>query len=110
MHSTSQPFDSLYVPYPSEIAVFGQHWCGPVKYEHMKNVLVAKYQKESRDGQTVHVYCCAAPARFYILKVKAGKNSVGRRQKAWELGTGSSADTMAAQIAEAISGGMLALH
>lgn len=104
-------FDELYTPYDTELAAFNRHWCGPYKYESWKETLVARYEKEEvGDGQTVEIYCTAAPARFYTIRALAGKNSVGEPQAAYELGTGSSGDKLAAAIGSAISQGMLALH
>jgi len=107
----ADPFDSLYVPYESERATFGVRWCGPEKYKSWKETRIARFCKNpGSDGQTVDVYCTAAPARFYTLKVRKGRNSVGEKLLAWEFGTGSSMAELAAKMAEAIAGGMLSLH
>ena len=101
-------FESMYEPYPTELEAFGDHWCGPDKYPHWGDTLVATYEGTG-DGQTVEVYCTAGPARFYTLRIRAGKDSVGAPQKPWQLGTGSGEEKLAADIAKAISEGGLGL-
>lgn len=100
-------FDELYFPYDSEKNVFGNKWCGPKKYSHGQDILIAEYPKASEDGQPVNVYCNAMPARFYTLKVKESNNSIGEPRASFEVSTGSSQVELAASIAEAISEGML---
>ena len=101
--------DAFIAPYASELLAFGNHWCGPETYKLWEETLVARYESEG-DGQSVEVYCCAAPARFYTIKVLADTNSVGDPLKPWELGTGSSMADLAAKIAKAASRGMLGFH
>jgi hypothetical protein len=101
--------DSMYVPYDRERRAFGNKWCGPDKYESWVETLVARYEKDplDGDGQTVEVYCTAAPARFYRLKVLPSPDSINNQQAGFEITTGSGAGELAASIAEAISQGML---
>ena len=95
-------------PYVEEKEAFGSHWCGPHKYEHATEVLVARYESESHcDGQTVEVFCTPMPARFYTVKAQNDVSSVGRPYALWECGTGSGQAELAANIAEAVSTGML---
>jgi len=104
-------FDEMYIPYDHEKAAFGKNWCGPDKYQHAKSSLVARYPKDfGGDGQSVDVFCSAAPARFYTLKIKAEPNSMGEYQAPFEVGTGSGMDSMAVEIAEAIASGLLAFY
>ena len=104
-------FDFLNKPYDNELNAFAEHWCGPRLYETHKETLVAKYLSDNDDdGQTVEVYCTAAPARFYKIKVLEGKDSIGRALPARELITGSGEAQLAADIALAISIGMLGIH
>jgi hypothetical protein len=102
-------FDVLYTPYSQEPLIFGDNWTAPERYEHMKEVLCARYEAEG-DGHPVEVYCAAYPARFYTIKVLPGPNSVGQMRDGWELGTGSSCAQLAHDIATAVSTGMLNLH
>ena len=95
-------------PYRDEIEAFGKNWCGPEKYEIWEEVLVAKFPKvRGGDGQSVDVFGCATPARFYTLKVKSEPNSMGKPQNAFEIMTGSGAWKIAAEIAAAVASGML---
>ncbi len=100
-------FDELYYPSNDEKTTFGNKWCGPEKYPHGQEMLIAEYPKTSNDGQTVSIYCNAMPARFYILKVKSGFNSIAIPQKPFEVSTGSGREKLADSIAKAIAEGML---
>jgi hypothetical protein len=103
--------DFLNEPYECELRAFGKHWCGPKILEHGERNLIARYEKDDgSDGQSVEVYAIPMPARFYVIKVLAGENSIGDAKPAWELGTGSGQHSLAAKIAEAVRAGMLALH
>lgn len=103
--------DDLYNVRDYERAAFGSHWTGPkigARFAHGKLTRVAIYRKDrGGDGQTVTVFCDATPARFYVLKVHAGKNSVGKKKQAYKVGTGSSQHELAAKMAQAIAIGML---
>lgn len=99
---------SLYEPYQEEKEAFGDKWCGPKMYPNWDWVLIAKFPKEDGgDGQSVNVFGCAGPARFYKLEVVSEPNSCGESQDAFEVTTGSGVSALAAQMAKAISGGML---
>lgn len=98
----------LYKAYDDERTVFGSHWCGQEELPHGEDVLVAKYPKDKDgDGQSVDVYCCAMPARFYRLVVASEPNSIGDDQEGFQITTGSSCHELAAKLAEAIAGGMV---
>lgn len=98
----------LYKPYGSELTVFGAAWCGPEVFEPWKDTLVAKYEATPKgDGQTVEVYCAAAPTRFYTLKVLAGPNSLGDEQPSYAVNFGSGMAELAAKLAEEIARGMV---
>lgn len=104
--------NELYIRDEEDVAPFGNNWIGPDKFEEHRETLVARYEKTCDDGQTVEVYCTAAPARFYTVKALAGGNALGGGPKAaFELGTGSghAMAVLAAAMAEAIAGGMLGL-
>lgn len=104
-------FSDTFPPYPEERATFGKHWIGPESYRIHKESLIARYESdEDSDGQTVEVYCYPAPARFYKIRVLDSPNSIGEMQKGFEMGTGSSCAKLAADIAEAVSEGMLGLN
>lgn len=99
----------LLTPQDDEIAAFGSNWLGVHQYPFQQNVLIASYPAgEGSDGQSTEVYCYAAPARFYEIKVLAETNSVGEMKPAYSVGTGSGEAAMAATVAKAISEGMLA--
>lgn len=100
--------DSLLKPYDDELQAFGGNWCGPAAYELHTETLVARYESgDHDDGQTVEVYCTAMPARFYTILALPGVNSVGESIDPWEFVTGSSQETLAANIARAASEGLL---
>jgi hypothetical protein len=90
---------------------FGTHWCGPNRFEIWRETLVAQYGQTSEDGQPVDVYCTAAPARFYTLKILRAPGNVGDPQSPYSLkflaNTGSEQQELVALIAEAIADGML---
>jgi hypothetical protein len=99
---------SFYIIEPEEKEVFGDHWCGPDKYKYGEDTLIAKYPvTENTDGQSVEIYCCALPARFYKLHVLESLNSLDKIQPAYTISTGSSAWNIAALIAKNITNGML---
>lgn len=95
-----------------EREAFLGHWCGPDELPYGEDVLIATYPKDppDGDGQSVNVYCCALPARFYTLKVEAGQNSVEEPKDNYEVSTGSGQHLLAADIAEAISTGLLTFY
>ena len=101
-------FDFLYSTRRGDREHFGEHWIGPEVFEHFQETLIARYEAESdSDGQTVEVYCEAAPARFYTLKVLSGPNSIGESQNGYEITTGSGQGELVARLAEAIQQGMI---
>ncbi len=105
--STPTFFTDLYQARNPEIAAFGAAWCGPSRYEHGEDVLIARYSGDG-DGQPVEVYVCAMPARFYRIRVLAAVDYQGRAKAPWELATGSGMAVLAGEMAAAIAGGMLA--
>lgn len=101
--------DELFEPYASELEAFGEYWCGPEKYVEWVKHLIAMYDPQE-GGARVEVYCEAAPARFYTIKVFARKDYEGKQHPAYTLSTGSSQHQLAADIARAISEGMLVMR
>jgi hypothetical protein len=103
------PFESLYNT-SSLREVFGDKFCGPDKLEHWKETLIAKFDDVPKsDGHSVEVYCTAAPAEFFKIKVLDFKNSIGVEQPGYSLSTGSGCAGESFKIAEMINGGMLDL-
>lgn len=103
-------FDGLYKT-DREKETFVSRFCGPDVLPHGERTLVAYYPKNPKDGdgQPVKVYCCALPARFYIVEALPSTNSVGEEIAGFTLSTGSSLDDWAAETAHQISQGMVAL-
>lgn len=96
----------LYIPYESERFAFGTHWCGPEKYRHGKDALVARYPRHP-DGYPVKVFCAALPARFYTLHVLPAKDSLGRSRPGFRVSFGSGDPGFVARVAEKIARGGL---
>lgn len=104
----ADPLDFLYEVGPDEKRPFGKHWCFEgERFEHGKLALVAKYEGKS-DGHNVEVFCVAMPARFFKVVVAPRQAYNGPRQ-GFTLNTGSDMGHLAADIAEALAGGMLGL-
>ena len=95
--------DFLYNAKKEATAAFGKAWCGPEKFQHGEQIIVAQYAAEE-DGQPVEVFCTAMPAVFYTLIVFP--NAAATR-RGYIVGTGSDMTNWAADTARAISGGML---
>ncbi len=95
-----------------EMAAFGPQWCGPDRYAHWEKTLVARYPKDTEegDGQPCEVYCTAAPARFYTIKVLQADDSMGKSQSPWALAFGSGSHDLVATMAKAIAQGMVGLE
>lgn len=74
--------------------------------------LIARYPKNPRDGdgQDVEVYCASLPAEFFLIRALETPNSVNDINSAFQLSTGSGVAELVAQIADAISRGMLGLN
>jgi len=107
-----KPTDPLYSCYNArdcDRALFGANWCGPARFEHMVDTLIARYEAKG-DGQPVEVYCEACPARFYTVKALPGVNSVGEPVKPWTATTGSGMAELAAALAKAASEGMIRIE
>lgn len=91
--------ESLY-SVESDRKAFGRHWCFEGnQFEHAKSVLIARYPKQGDGGQPVEVYCEANPARFFRIVTSS-----------LQISTGSSMDLLVADIAEALSKGMLSIE
>jgi hypothetical protein len=87
---------------------FDDHWCGPREFRLFQEELVAIYESTSADAPTVEIFCCAGPARSYIVKVPDYSD-----RKGFMIRTGASDHRMAqlaAMLAEQISRGMLAVY
>jgi hypothetical protein len=105
--------DSPYKPLKSTLNAFCQHLVDPnIRLEHSTETLIAKYIKPDPDGdgQDVLVYCCAMPAEFFIIKAMASTNSLNHLKQPFTLSTGSGMSELSAEIAKAISEGMLGLE
>jgi len=104
--------EALYKPYDRELKAFGSNWCGPAVYGHRKKTLIAVYEKPGPDstGRTAHVYCSATPTRFYEVRVLADVDSDGAPRKAIHIHTGGDGHQIAADLARAISKGMLRIE
>ncbi len=101
-------FENMYTPYAHERHAFGENWTGPPTYRYGEDDGCALYTKRSGSaGQSVEVYCCAMPARFYTMKVLPGENSVGQPQAGYTIKTGSGQAELVAKLAEAIRDGMI---
>ena len=103
--------DFMYQISGHERTAFGENWCGPEQFKRGQKTLCAVYlPEEDGDGQKVEVYCLAAPARFYILKVLPRPNSVGEIQPGYNVHTASDAHEIAAALARGIARGMIAFE
>lgn len=106
-------FEKMYVSNENDKQPFGTHWClsDNTPLEHGKNTLIAVYKKNPKDGdgQHVEVYCIAVPSRFYTIKVLDGINSINKSKMSYSLSTGSSMEQLTADLAKAISEGMIGL-
>ena len=73
--------------------------------------LIAKFPKHPKDGdgQDVRVYCSSLPAEFFLIEALETPNSVNELNKGFSLSTGSGQAKLIADMAQAISTGMLAL-
>jgi hypothetical protein len=97
---------------PEERDPFAGHWCGPKKFAHGREELIAVYKKhQGGNGQDVEVFCTAMSARFYRLHVKPSTGSVDNARQAFGMSTGSGHQMgqLAARMAEAIADGMLSV-
>jgi len=105
-------FDSPYELNTSTVEAFAEHLIDKnIRVEHGKLTLIAKYPKNPADGdgQSVEVYCYAAPAEFFTIKALGDKNSYSENKTVFTLETGSGMAYLSAQIAQAISEGMLVI-
>ena len=105
-------FGKLYDLSIDEVAPFGFNYIPSNKrYVYGEWRLIAQYPSlPESDGQSVDVYCCAMPARFYRLIVKKEPNSTGDIKEAYRVKTGSGAHKLTAKLAKAISWGMLSFE
>lgn len=85
---------------------FGKAWCGPERFQHGEQIIVAKYAEEE-GGQPVEVFCTAMPAIFYTLIVSPNASAT---QRGYIVSTGSGMTNFAAETARAISTGMLTFN
>lgn len=102
------PFDSLY--HTDRLrAAFGEHFCGPEHLPHAEETLVADLPKDPHDGdgESVKVYASAWPALFLTLHTGGEPNSVGKAAPPFTITFGSGQERLAAEIAQAVSTGML---
>jgi len=86
---------------------FGRRYDPPVYFEHGETYEVARYEPDEDgacEGRLVVVSEARHPATFFKIVVTEADGT------AWELGTGSGCQQLAAQTAEAIWAGMLGLN
>lgn len=103
-------FDFLYQEAGLEKKTFGKHYCAEGPFVHGEEKLIARYAKEKGgDGHDVEVYETRLPARFFRIMAIETRNSVGGFKPGFNLETGSGQEQLAADIALAISEGMLEL-
>lgn len=57
----------------------------------------------------MEIYCYAVPAEFFTIKALGDNNSCGEPKSTFTLETGSGMAELSAQIAQAISEGMLVI-
>ena len=83
----------FYDVYHDEAAPFGDNWCGPNKFQHGQDTLVAVFKAEKdSDGQDCEVYCIAMSARFYAVRTLPGTDSTGDKKSGFVLTTGARGD------------------
>jgi len=84
--------------------VFGDHLVSSRVGQEL--VLIARYPRNpvNGDGQDVDVYCAAMPAEFFQIHALPGNG-----KPEFTLSTGSGMEKLVAEIAEAISEGMLGM-
>lgn len=88
--------------------VFGDKFCGPKRFEHGEETLVAKFENDPEsDGYEVEVYCCSMPADFFKIVAKPSVNSIGKLGPGFEVTFGSGCCQEAHMIAGLINDGML---
>jgi len=112
MESLENFFEGKYNLSESAVKVFGKNLIIDPDYiiEHAKETIIAEYSKEfNSDGQDVVVSVQLWPADFYKIVALPGKNSCNESKKGFILETGSGMAELSAQIAEAISEGMLVI-
>jgi hypothetical protein len=104
--------DFLYEPTAKRgILNLGREYRPPEKFRHGEWELVADMKKapEDGDGQSVKVFECRMPARFFKLEAMADANSMGEAQAPFVVTTGSG-DEMAhliGELAKAVTQGMI---
>ncbi len=94
------------------IPTLGKWYKPPAEFPHAEDVLVATIPKlpSDGDGQPVTVYESRYPARFFKLVAKPAKNSMGKVNPGFEIGTGSGDEmadligTLALAVAEGMVG------
>ena len=103
--------ESLYLSRETDkIEALGNRYKPPVKFPHADWVQVASVQKErGSDGQSVKVFECACPARFYKVVALKSVDSVGNPLPPLSvaLGSGNDMAQLAGLLAMAISEGMV---
>lgn len=97
----NDPFAFLYDT-KDEKAIFGSHFCGPARLEHNKLTLVAQYDADNdSDGTKAEVFASSLPSTFYTVK------ACGRSMS---TGSGNGMAKLCAELAEAISTGMMVIE
>lgn len=88
-----------------ERQLFGKHWTW-VGELPQKEAAVAAYPRRHADGNDAEVTCHACPARFYGVRII--EHGSGKLLSV--IGMGSGMAKLAADIAEAVSDGMLTVE
>jgi hypothetical protein len=98
------PMDFLYESKPGGFPELGDAYCPPSKFRPRLAYLVAELPAED-GGLPVRVYESRCPAACYAVEVDAGAEN----PDGFKLSTGSGSESrrLAAEIAKAITGGML---
>jgi hypothetical protein len=105
-------FGFLYQDDGRGISNIGNNYKPPKTFRHGEWELVADMKKdpENGDGQSVKIFECRMPARFYKIEAGSDVNSVGKKNTPFALSTGSGMEILAGEIAKAITQGMLGIH
>lgn len=106
--------DFLYEPTAKRgMLNLGREYQPPEKFRHGEWELVAEMKKdpEDGDGQSVRVFECRMPARFFKLEAAADANSCGEEQQPFVVTTGSGDEMghLIGELAKAITQGMLGI-
>ena len=90
-------------------AVFGKQYSPPETFTYGEWYAVARYEKESEDGQPVEIDESRLPTRFYRLRALPSTDSCGKAVKPFALTTGSGDDVahLLVKLAKEITSAMV---